>query len=37
VLAQILTIFSAGIVLILGLVHLAYTYFGNKLHLVTPT
>ncbi|MDB5918173.1 MAG: hypothetical protein JWR40_2407 [Massilia sp.] len=31
-LAQGLIIFSAGIVMLLGLVHLVYTYFGDKLH-----
>ena len=31
-LAQILITISAGIIMLLGLVHLAYTYFGDKLH-----
>jgi hypothetical protein len=31
-LAQILVVISAGIILVLGFIHLAYTYFGNKLH-----
>lgn len=31
-LAQGLVIFSAAIVMLLGLVHLAYTYRGDKLH-----
>jgi hypothetical protein len=30
--AQILVAISAGIIMALGLAHLAYTYFGNKLH-----
>lgn len=30
--AQILIAISAGIIMLLGLLHLAYTYFGNKLH-----
>ena len=30
--AQTCIIISAAIILLLGLVHLAYTYFGNKLH-----
>ena len=31
-LAQILITISAGLIMLLGLVHLAYTYFGDKLH-----
>lgn len=31
-LAQILITISAGLIMLLGLVHLAYTYFGEKLH-----
>jgi hypothetical protein len=31
-LAQILVSISAGIIMLLGLVHLAYTYVGDKLH-----
>ena len=31
-LAQILMTISAGIILSLGLLHLVYTYFGEKLH-----
>lgn len=31
-LAQILITISAGIIMLLGLVHLAYTYFGDNLH-----
>jgi hypothetical protein len=31
-LAQILVAISAGIILVLGLLHLAYTFFGNALH-----
>jgi hypothetical protein len=30
--AQIFVAISAGIVMLLGLVHLAYTCFGDKLH-----
>lgn len=30
--AQILVAISAGIIMLLGLLHLAYTYFGDKLH-----
>ena len=30
--AQILVTISAGIIMLLGLLHLAYTYFGDKLH-----
>lgn len=31
-LAQVLITISAAIIMLLGLVHLAYTYFGDKLH-----
>ncbi|PRC93262.1 LIC_13387 family protein [Solimicrobium silvestre] len=31
-LAQLLVLISAGIILLLGLAHLAITYLGNKLH-----
>jgi hypothetical protein len=31
-LAQILITISAGIIMLLGTVHLAYTYFGDKFH-----
>lgn len=31
-LAQILVTISAGIIMLLGVAHLAYTYFGDKLH-----
>lgn len=31
-LAQIFMVSSAGIILVLGLLHLAYTYVGDKLH-----
>lgn len=31
-LSQILTVISAGIIMLLGLAHLAYTYYGDKLY-----
>jgi hypothetical protein len=34
--AQILMTISAGIIFLLGLVHLAYTYFDDKLHPRDP-
>jgi len=34
--AQILIVISAGIITLLGLMHLTFTYFGDKLHPSNP-